>query len=637
MKYWYTLALALIMVIQVALPISGTAASTRDSVAPSVPGNIKLLTRDSTSIGFSWSASRDNVRVTGYHIYRNGKRIVALHKTTNFTDRSLAANTTYQYTVRALDAAGNMSRSSIILQAKTLTAPVKPPVKPPVTVNETVDTRYGVYYEIFVRAFADSNGDGIGDFNGITQKLDYLNDGNPNTTSDLGIDGIWLMPINPSPSYHGYDITDYYNVHPQYGTMADFKKLLSEAKKRGIKVVIDMVFNHSSREHPWFQDAVNNRNGQYRNWYIWANSNTNLNERSAVGGRAWHGSRNGNYLGAFWDGMPDLNLDNPAVRKEIGNIGKFWLQVGIDGFRMDAAKHIYDDLQSSKLDPQTNEKNQSMWKQFRADIDTINPNAYMIGEIWDTKDVIAPYLEKSFNSAFNFDLAEKIVAAADSEVATDVARTVQQMNAVYQEASKGKFVDAPFLTNHDQSRVMSVLGENVNKAKTAAGMYLTLPGTPYLYYGEELGMVGEKPDENIRLPFPWNSQGFGDGTTSWRYNGSYSQTNKENALDVQRNDPNSLYNLYKKLIHLRKKEIALHQGDIKPYPLNEYNIESYMRFSKTQKVLVVHNLSDTETVVNMPTAANITKFSGIIFSSNSGATLSNNKLKVPPYTTLVLK
>jgi glycosidase len=638
MKYWITFLLALVMVVQASLASTGFAAIVKDTVAPTVPAKITLKTKDSANVTFFWSASRDNVKLNGYHIYRNGKRIVALHKTTSYTDRNLLANTTYQYTVRAVDSSGNMSRSSISLSAKTSPKPIPPkPIPPKPPIQEAIDTKYGVYYEIFVRAFADSNGDGVGDFNGITQKLDYLNDGNPNTTSDLGIDGIWLMPINPSPSYHGYDITDYYNVNSQYGTMADFKNLLKEAKKRGIKIVIDMVFNHTGRDHPWFQNATNNTNGQYRNWYVWANNSTNLNERSAVEGRAWHSSRYGHYLAAFWDGMPDLNLDNPAVRKEVGNIGKFWLQVGIDGFRMDAAKHIYDDFQSSKLDPQTNVKNQSMWKQFRSDIDTVNPNAYMIGEIWDSKEVIAPYLEKSFQSAFNFDLAEKIIAAADSEVATELARTLQIMNAEYRQASGGKFVDAPFLTNHDQSRVMSVLGENVDKAKMAAGMLLTLPGTPYLYYGEEVGMVGEKPDEKIRLPFPWNSQGSGDGHTRWRYDGYYSGVNKENALDSQRNDESSLFNHYRKLIHLRKKEIALHQGDIKPYPLNEFNIESYMRFSKSDKALVVHNLGDTETTISMPSAANITRFSRVIFTSNSGSTLANNKLTIPAYTTVILK
>lgn len=622
----WSVVLALFVTQWSVISLSFAATTTADRQPPTNPANLKMTTRTTNSITINWSASRDNVGVRGYHIYRDGRQIAANHPTTTFTDRNLTADRAYSYTVRALDRAGNASRSSNILRVRTA-APAK----------EAFDPRYGVYYEIFVRAFADSNGDGIGDFKGIIDRLDYLNDGNPNTTTDLGVDAIWLMPIFPSPSYHGYDVTDYYNVNPQYGTLDDFKRLLRETEKRGVKVIIDKILNHSGSGHPWFQDAVNNPNGKYRNWYVWAKSNTNLSERSAVSGNAWHRAGGGHYLAAFWSGMPDLNFDNPEVRQEAAKIGKFWLQMGVDGFRMDAAKHIFDDLASSKANPQTAVKNIKMWQEFRAAIDTVNPNAYMIGEVWDSKEVIAPYLDRAYNSAFNFDLADAIVNAVDAEIAGGLGRMVQMSNATYREASKGRFVDSPFLTNHDQTRVMSVLQGNVNKAKLAASILLTMPGTPYLYYGEEVGMQGAKPDENIRLPFPWYANGNGPGQTRWRENFFVSEENRALAYDVQRNDPNSLFNHYRKLIHLRKKHLALHQGDIKPYEVDDFTIEAYMRFSKTDRALVVHNLSDQARTFRLKSGPGTTTFSNIIFSSRNGTVLKGLQLTVPAYGSVILK
>ncbi|HZG75933.1 MAG TPA: alpha-amylase family glycosyl hydrolase, partial [Paenibacillus sp.] len=179
-----------------------------------------------------------------------------------------------------------------------------------------------VYYEIFVRSFYDTNGDGVGDLNGVTAKLDYL--------EELGVEGIWLMPVNASPSYHGYDVTDYYAIHPDYGTLDDMKALLEEAEKRGIRVLMDLVVNHTSVQHPWFVDAASGPDAAKRDWYVWADESDNVNDLSATGGgKAWHPKSGGHYLGAFWDGMPDLNFDNPEVREEMKKVGAYWLDLGV--------------------------------------------------------------------------------------------------------------------------------------------------------------------------------------------------------------------------------------------------------------------------------------------------------------------
>ena len=204
--------------------------------------------------------------------------------------------------------------------------------------------RGGVCYEIFVRSFYDSDGDGIGDLNGVTQKLDYINDGNPRSKRDLGADCIWLMPVAESPSYHGYDVSDYYRVERDYGTNDDFKRLVAEAHRRGIKVLVDMVLNHASSEHPFFQEALRDTASPYRDWFRW--SATKPDQKGPWGQEVWHHSpvRDEYYYGIFWSGMPDLNYENPAVREEAKKVARFWLEeMGVDGFRLDAVPYLVEE------------------------------------------------------------------------------------------------------------------------------------------------------------------------------------------------------------------------------------------------------------------------------------------------------
>lgn len=495
-----------------------------------------------------------------------------------------------------------------------------------------------VFYEVFVRSFYDSDGDGIGDFKGLTEKLDYLNDGNPDTNDDLGVGGIWLMPINPSPSYHGYDVTDYRGINPDYGTMEDFKTFLDEAHKRGIKVIMDLVVNHTSKEHPWFIDAAKNKDSKYRDWYIFAeDQNRETGGSSAAGsGSPWHSVLGSHYMGIFWEGMPDLNFDNPEVREEMQDIGRFWLEQGVDGFRLDAAKHIYEDLITDKSQ-ETTDKNVKWWQEFRKGIAEVNPDAYLVGEIWDPSPaLIANYLDGALDSGFNFSLSESIVQAAKKEKDNNLGFTLARSYGIYSEKSNGEFVDATFLTNHDVNRTMTQLEGDVNHAKMAAGMLLTLPGNPFIYYGEEIGMLGAKPDESIREPMQWYKSDDGTGQTTWEplhFNKGQAGGN----VEEQTGDPESLLSHYRKLIDMRNSVPALKDGSIAEFQSGNPGVAAYLRQTEEQTVLVVHNLTGSTQSMDMADNKDGLAFEGILKTTREGAVLEGGKLTIPGYTTLILE
>lgn len=470
-----------------------------------------------------------------------------------------------------------------------------------------------VFYEIFVRSFYDSTGDGIGDINGMTEKLDYL--------QQLGIEGVWLMPINPSPSYHGYDVTDYYDIHPDYGTMADFKNFLNEAHKRNIKVVIDLVVNHSSIEHPWFKNAISSPTSEYRDWFIWANEKTNLRERGEWGQPHWHGNAPNHYMSVFWEGMPDLNFENQEVREEMKRIGQFWLDdVGVDGFRLDAAKHIFSDKK---------EENLIWWKEFRTAMEEVNPDVFLVGEVWDIPQVTGPYLDKGLHSTFNFDLAENILNAARSEQGgTLVANLIRSLT--YFEAYSDDFIDSTFITNHDMNRVMSELRGNQDRGKMAASLLLTLPGSPFIYYGEEIGMEGQKPDEHIREPMLWFENNKTNGQTTW-IKPKYNQANDATSVEEQWQDDGSLLNHYQKMIYLRRTEPALLQGNIDASPIKEKGIIAFKRSYNEEELHVIHNLSKNEIETSLEDE-NIR----ISFATKDDYHFEDGVLKIPSYSTIII-
>lgn len=432
-----------------------------------------------------------------------------------------------------------------------------------------------VCYEVFVRSFFDSDGDGNGDLQGLIQQLDYINDGDPASRDDLGANCIWLMPVAEAASYHGYDTLDYYTVEQDYGTNEDFKALVRAAEARGIKIVIDLVINHTSSQHPWFQEALRDPASPYRDWYLWSPIEPPFS--------GWHPSPAADeyYYGLFWSEMPDLNYRNPAVTAEAERISRFWVEeMGAAGFRMDAIKHLIE-----YLGVQENTAETHAWlRGYRAFLERELPGTYTIGEIFNGDPTsLAPYFPDQLDYYFEFDVAAATRGAADVGLASLYMQAVQ---AAYDKLPYQRW--APFLTNHDQNRVMNELDDDPVKAGLAALALLTLPGQPYLYYGEELGMLGVKPDEDIRTPMQWSAEpgaGFTAGTP-WRDpQPDYPTKN----VAAQAADPASLLNTYRELVHLHVQTPALATGDFAQLAGDNSSVAAFLRISGDDRALVLIN------------------------------------------------
>ncbi|WP_244833763.1 alpha-amylase family glycosyl hydrolase [Clostridium sp. BJN0001] len=485
--------------------------------------------------------------------------------------------------------------------------------------------KQGVYYEIFVRSFADSNGDGIGDLKGVTQKLDYL--------KDLGIDGIWLMPITSSPSYHGYDVTDYYSINSAYGTEEDFKNLLSEAHKKNIKVIMDFVINHTSNQHPWFKEALSNPDSKYRNYYRWVSDddteNYSKDDKSPWGSEVWHPGFDAEYYGIFSAEMPDLNYNNEEVRTEIKSAAKKWLDLGIDGFRLDAAIHIYGDnefkKQKSNLD-----SNIQWWNEFASYCETINPDVYLVGETWNDLNTLPEYVQP-FDTKFNFAVEQNILnAVSKNKSETKDKKDLSKMiNDVYEkyDSIDTKYLDGVFGSNHDMDRIMSQVKTD-EKARLVANIYMTLKGNPYIYYGEELGMKGRGSDPQKRTPFIWSTSD-NSMNTSWEPD---MMNKKTNPLDAQINDNNSMYNFYKNLISVRKNNPELITGKYKNIELDNKSILGYVRELDGKKVYVFHNLSDKPVSFNSPYDVN-----NIIYAYGDNTSGSGKSINIGKDGTIIFK
>ena len=455
--------------------------------------------------------------------------------------------------------------------------------------------RGAVFYEVFVRSFADSNGDGVGDLQGLTAKLDYL--------SDLGVDALWLMPVFKSPSYHGYDTTDYETINPDYGTGADFDRLIAEAHRRGIKVILDLVMNHTSSQNPWFLDSAASPTAQHRDWYVWRSDDPGWTQPWGGANHTWHEKNGAYYYGIFWGGMPDLNFSTPAVRQEMERIAAHWLHRGVDGFRLDATRHLFangpGELQNDQ--PETHE----FLKELSAHVRRVAPQSILVGENWTETPTIAQYYGSTavvkggdeLPMSFDFPLAEKIVAGVKLGEASGIAAKIQEVQETYPQG----VIDAPFLTNHDQIRIASVLAGGVagNGAglRSAAAILLTLPGAPFLYYGEEIGLQngpGGK-DELKRTPMPWDASAGGGFTTGKPWYDFAPGKEKENVA-AEASDPASLLSWYRQLIHTRHASAALRTGGL-PRLLSPADRSTpvlvFLRETPGERVLVAHNLGTT--------------------------------------------
>ena len=498
--------------------------------------------------------------------------------------------------------------------------------------NET--EKEGIYYEIFVRAFADSDGNGIGDFNGVTSKLDYL--------KDLGVTGIWLMPINKTNSYHGYDVVDYYAVNELYGTEEDFKRLLDEAHKRGIKVIMDLVINHTSIMNPWFLQATSGFDNKYVDYYRIVSktdsASYSADDTSPWGSRVWNGleSSMNAYYAIFYEGMPDLNYNNPEVREEIKKVAKKWLDMGVDGYRLDAAMHIYGDHEFKQQEDQL-AHNIQWWNEFAKACEEVKPDVYLVGEAWQDSEVLPEYAQP-FDTKFNFAFGQAMMNGikGESAMAEDDQNLSQLLQSILDQYATcdTNYLDGVFASNHDQDRVMSQF-EDENKAKLAVNVYMTLAGNPYIYYGEELGMYGQGDDKYKRTAFKWNNDGSAP-TADWikTFSGEEDTMNtKTPSLEEQIEDENSMYQYYKSIIALRKNSDALMNGSYKAYDFKDSQIMAYERVSDKQQVLVIHNFSGETKKVTFDKG----ELSEVLFDSNGKVNTSKDVITLDPYASIVIE
>lgn len=421
------------------------------------------------------------------------------------------------------------------------------------------DDKYRTYYELFVYSFYDSDGDGIGDLQGVLEKLDYLNDGDDATDTDLGINGIWLMPVMPSTTYHKYDTTDYEDIDPQYGTLEDFKELLAACHERGIRVILDLAMNHSSSRHSWFLQATEYLKSlpegaepdaaecPYVDYYHF--SREAQSGYAQVNGTDWY------YEARFWDGMPDLNLQSEAVRREFEQVADFWLDLGVDGFRLDAVKEYVTG---------STEDNVEILSWFADYVHGKNSENYLVCECWTDQNTYAQYYKSGVDSMFDFAFADKSGIIANvvngKASAASYAKNLEAEQTLYAQYN-ADYINAPFYTNHDMGRSTGYYAGENSAAQTKMGnaLNLLMNGNAFLYYGEELGMKGSGKDENKRAPMYWSKDSSAEGMCKGPADMEDFQM-KFDSLKEQQEDPDSIYNYVKQVIKIRNQNPAIARG-----------------------------------------------------------------------------
>lgn len=468
-----------------------------------------------------------------------------------------------------------------------------------------------VYYQIFVGSFSDSNGDGLGDLRGIINRFDYLNDGDPNSGMSLGIEGIWLSPIFTSPTYHKYDCNDYYEIDPKFGTMEDLKELVELCHGRGVQIILDLVVNHTSTRHVWFQKFLTahqnyDESDPYYDFYTWGTG--------SQPGRSFHklGNTSHFYEGNFSNEMPELNYDNPNVRQAMVDVAKFYLDLGVDGFRFDAAKYIYYGEA---------ERNTDFWDWYMAQLRSIKPDVYSVAEVWDGDGVTIPY--NSSTNCFNFTMSQvggqiaQTAANGDPGVmARYIESYLQQIRALRPDAML-----CSFIANHDMDRTAGFLPISNGRAFVGANLNILTPGSPFIYYGEEIGLRGSRgganTDANRRLAMLW-----GDGDTVKDPIGAdYDSAGRNGTVADQLPNGASLYNHYKKLIAIRQANPEIAYGDFKALELEGTKAGGFLSTWQGKTVYVLHNTSTDETQIDL------SQIPGFSFESFTAVGLGSAKIE----------
>ena len=493
---------------------------------------------------------------------------------------------------------------------------------------DPVDDNFRTYYQIFVGSFSDSNNDGLGDLRGIINRMDYLNDGNILSGKSLGVQGIWLSPIFSSPSYHKYDVKDYYSVDWRFGTEEDLKELIALCKERNVQLILDLVINHTSKEHPWFLEfkkarASGDTENPYYDYYSCATETEKLNGvtyQKIAGSDYW-------YECNFSGDMPELNFDNETVRQEVLKIAKYYLDLGVSGFRFDAVKYIYFGDTARSV---------AFWEWYMDELRAIKPDIYCVGECWSgDAEVLAYY---GAMNCFNFTMAQAegiLASAAKGQSMGTYAGYIESYQKKVLEQNENGMV-MPFLSNHDMDRIGgSFILEN--NMRMAANLYLLSPGSPMIYYGEEIGLRGsrggEMTDANRRLAMRWGD----DDHIRDPQGATYPAKNQiQTTVADQLQDENSLLSYYGKLIALRHEYPAIARGSYKAINCSK-NLGGFRITWEDQVLGLIHNNGTAEASYDLSKLKDGAFTEVCAFIGMGSASLNGTVLTVGPQTSVILK
>jgi len=491
--------------------------------------------------------------------------------------------------------------------------------------NDRLWYKNAVFYEVYIRAFFDSNADGHGDLRGLIKKLDYI--------KELGVDCIWLLPIYPSPlKDDGYDISDYYGILPEFGNLSDFQDLLNAAHQRGIRVIADLVLNHTSDQHFWFQEARKSKDSIYRDYYVWSDSDQKYSDARIIfidteeSNWTWDEEAGQYYWHRFYASQPDLNFDNPRVQEEMLNVIKFWLDMGVDGFRADAVPYLIErEGTICENLPETHE----YLKKLRSFVDEKYPGRVLLCEANQWPEDVRPYFGDGdeFHMGFHFPLMPRIYKAIREGDNASLHWILGRTPPIPDDCQW-----CIFLRNHDEltlemvtkeerqwlwqeyapeprmrlnlgirRRLAPLLNNDRRRIELANSLLFSLPGSPIIYYGDEIGM-GENiwlPDRNgVRTPMQWddsNSAGFSQAASDELYSPVIEDPSfdpKTVSVALQQSDPNSLWHTIRRMIAVHKENKAFGWGDFSWYEAVPKVVAAYWRNFQQQKLLILNNLSN---------------------------------------------
>ena len=459
-----------------------------------------------------------------------------------------------------------------------------------------VKDNHRVFYEIFVGSFSDSDGDGIGDLRGIINRMDYLNDGDPASGKSLGIGGIWLTPVFLSPSYHKYDVTDYYRIDPDFGTMEDLKELIALCHERDVKLILDLVLNHTGRENEWYLRFLeahreNRTTDRYYDYYTWYPEG----EALPAAGRFMQEDGTMEVEANFSDHMPELNYDNPLVRKTMLSVGKYYLEMGVDGFRFDAAKYPYLNDHG---------KNAAFWAWYIGELKKVKPDVYTVAEVWDSDSVTNQYAGSVNCFRFSASQAEGLLAstAKGGNVNRFTADTQQYLDEIH--GLRPDAMNIFFLANHDTDRAAGFLTVASWRMQMAANLYILSPGSPFIYYGEEIGLRGSRggasTDANRRLAMRW-----GDGDTVRDPEGSNYENQTEDTVADMLQNPKSLLNYYKRLLMIRQANPEIARGEYTALSFEGTKAGGFLCTWNGHMAGVFHNTGKQEVQLDLRSVAGV--------------------------------